>query len=142
MSLRGLCLLGPNAKRWTQQIAAAKIASQPELAKEIIKADAINAITPLQSIAVTMQERAERHVYRMAGVTDRVLPHLESMQSNSVLDRVHDIEKYDRLARRNYGLSDNQGESSSLNLNILAGRGRTLIGIDQQPSQTLAQDQP
>jgi hypothetical protein len=78
----------------------------------------------------------------MAGVTDKVLPHLESMQPNSILDRVHDIENYDRLARRNYGLSDKEGDSGSLNLNILAGRGRTLIAIEQQPSQTPAQDQP
>ena len=55
-----------------------------------------------------MQQRAERRVYRMAGVTDKVLPHLESMQPNAILDPVNDIEKYDRLARRNYGLSDNQ----------------------------------
>src|SRR5437868_815984 len=36
-------------------------------------------------------------------------------------------------ARRNYGLSENQGESSSLNLNVLSGRGRTLIAIESQP---------
>jgi hypothetical protein len=42
----------------------------------------------------------------MAAVTEKVLPHLESMQPDSILDRVNDIEKYDRLARRNYGLSD------------------------------------
>ena len=75
----------------------------------------------------------------MAGVTDNVLPHLESMQPDSILDRVNDIEKLDRLARRNYGLSDNQERPSSLNLDILCGRGRTLIAIDQQPSQAAEQ---
>jgi hypothetical protein len=44
----------------------------------------------------------------MAGVTEKVLPHLESMQPTSILNRFNDIEKYDRLARRN-GLSDNEG---------------------------------
>jgi hypothetical protein len=44
----------------------------------------------------------------MAGVTEKVLPHLESMQPDSILDRVHDIEKLDRVARRNYGLSESQ----------------------------------
>jgi|SRR5215468_4117008 len=63
-----------------------------------------------------------------------VLPHLESMQPDSILDRVGDIEKYDRLARRKCGLSDDQGRSSSLGLNVLAGRGRTLIVIEQQPN--------
>ena len=38
------------------------------------------------------------------------------------------LEKFDRLARRNYGLSNNQGESGSLRLSVL-GRGRTLIAI-------------
>jgi len=113
------------AKRegWTQQIAAAKQAIAPMQS---------NAITPLQSVAITMQQRAERHIYRMAGVTEKVLPRLESMNAESILDRVHDIENYDRLARRNYGLSDNQDGSGSLNLNVLAGRGRTLIAIESQ----------
>jgi hypothetical protein len=100
-----------------------------------------NAITPLQSVVITMQQRAEHHVDRMAGVTEKVLPHLESMQPDSILNRVHDIEKYDRMARRNYGLLDNEGRSSSLSLNVLAGGGRTRIAIDQQPNQTPAQDQ-
>jgi hypothetical protein len=56
--------------------------------------------------------RAERHVYRMAGVTDKVLPRLESMQPSSILDRVHDIEKYDRMARRSYGLSAKAGQTA------------------------------
>ena len=64
------------------------------------------------------------------------------MQPDSILDRVHDIEKYDRLARRNYGLSDNQIESGILNLNVLVGRRRTLIAMEQQPNQAPAQDQP
>ena len=77
----------------------------------------------------------------MAGVTEKVLPHLEGMPASSVLDRVNDIEKYDRMARRNYGLSENQGESGSLNLNVLAGRRRTLIAIEQPPNETPAQEQ-
>ena len=89
-----------------------------------------------------MQQRGERHVYRMAGVTEKVLPHLESMQPDSILDRVHDIEKYDRLARRNYGLSDKADGSGSLSLNVLSGRGgRTRIAIEQEPNRTPAQDQ-
>lgn len=33
-----------------------------------------NAITPMQSVATTMQQRAERHVERIAGVTESVCP--------------------------------------------------------------------
>jgi hypothetical protein len=60
------------------------------------------------------------------------------MPPDFILDRVHDIEKCDRLARRNYGISDNQG---ILNVNVLAGRGRTLIAIEQPPNETPAQEQ-
>ena len=89
-----------------------------------------------------MQQRAEHHVFRMAGVTEKVLPHLESMQPDCILDRVHDIEKYDRLARRNYGVSDNERRSSSLDVNVLAGRGRMVVAIETQPNQTPEQGQP
>ena len=121
------------AHGWTKQIQTVK--------EQVVPLQSI-AITPTQSAAVTMQERAERNVYRMAGVTDKVLPHLKSMQPDSILDRVNDIEKYDRLARRNYGVSDNQTESGILNLNVLAGRSGALIAIDQQPGQTPSQEKP
>jgi hypothetical protein len=63
------------------------------------------------------------------------------MQGSSVLDRVDGIEKYDRLARRNYGLSDNQEKPCSLSLDVLCGRGRVVIAIDQSRNQTPPQDQ-
>ena len=53
----GTALARAKRKGWTQQIAAAKIARQPQLAKEIVRAGAINAITPMQSIAAVIQER-------------------------------------------------------------------------------------
>jgi uncharacterized protein YjcR len=77
----GTVLARAKREGWTQQIAAAKIARQPQLAKEIVKAGAINAITPLQSIAAVMQERGERYRERVAGVSERVVGHVESMGS-------------------------------------------------------------
>jgi len=53
----GTALARAKREGWTQQIAAAKIARQPKLAKEIVRAGAINAITPMQSIAAVIQER-------------------------------------------------------------------------------------
>jgi len=131
----GTVLARAKREGWTQQIAAAK---------QAIASAQSNAITssPLQSIAAVMQERGQRHRERIAGVTEKVLPHLESMQPDSILDRVSNIEKYDRLARRNSGLSDNKGGSGMLNLNVLAGRGRAIIAIDQPPNRMPAQDQP
>jgi len=77
----GTVLARAKREGWTQQIAAAK---------QAIASAQSNAITssPLQSIAAVMQERGQRHRERIAGVTEKVLPHLESMQPDSILDRV------------------------------------------------------
>lgn len=115
----GTVLARANREGWTQQIATAKVAARPELARELAQPDAINAITPMQSVAVSMQQRAERHVARMASVTEGVLPHLESMQPSAILEGIHEIEKYDRLARRNYGLSDSDGAGGVLSVRVL-----------------------
>lgn len=77
------------------------------------------AITPMQSVAATMQQRAERHVERIAGVTESVLPHLESMQPSAILEGIHEIEKYDRMARRNFGLGDFDGAGGALSVRVL-----------------------
>ncbi len=40
----------------------------------------------------------------MAGVTEKVLPHLESMEPAEILDSARNLERFDYVARRNYGL--------------------------------------
>jgi len=45
-------------------------------------------------------ERAQHHVARMADVTDKVLPHLEAMPAEEILDRADQVDWYDRVARR------------------------------------------
>jgi hypothetical protein len=133
----GTVLARAKREGWTQQIAAAKLIERPELAKEIAKPDAIAAITPMQSAAVSMRERAQRHVDRIAGVTEKVLPHLEAMQPDSILHRVDEVEKLDRIARRNYGLDSNQEHPGILNVRILAmGKAAFQIASPQsQPQQ-------
>jgi hypothetical protein len=99
-------------ERWTQHIEAAKQAVSGEQAVAA-------SPTVLQSVATTMQQRAERHVGRIAGVTESVLPHLESMQPAAILDSIHEIEKYDRMARRNFGLGDSDGAGGALSVRVL-----------------------
>lgn len=117
------------AKRegWTQQIARAKLIQRPELARELAKPDAINAITPLQSVAITMQQRGERYTERMAGVSERVLPHLETLPPSEPLDKARNVEQYDRWSRRNYGLDSMPPSGGSLNLNILCNHSAVQI---------------
>ena len=117
-----------HAKRngWTQQI---------ELAKQDAKSMQSDAITPMQSVAVCMQERAHRHVARMADVTDKVLPHLRAMPPDQILDRADQLDRYDRVARRNYGLDNPARGTGALNLNVLTG-GRALVQINQKKGIT------
>ena len=102
----GTVLARAKREGWTQQIAAAKIASQPQLAKEIVKADAINAITPMQSIAAVMQARGERYRERMAGVSEKVAGHLETMGPDDILNRASQLERFDTVARWTFGLNE------------------------------------
>ena len=72
--------------------------------------------------ALTMQARAERHVARMAGITDKVLPHLETMEPGEILDSARNLERFDFVARRNYGLENQPPPGGVLNLAILTNR--------------------
>jgi hypothetical protein len=123
MNLReGTVLARAKREGWTQQIAAAK---------QAIALTQSNAITPLQSIAAVMQEREERHRERMAGVSERVVDHLEMMHPNEILSRSSQVEKIDSVARRTFGLDTAVAGSGALNVAVLAG-GRAVVQIDQK----------
>jgi hypothetical protein len=86
--------------------------------------DGINAITPMQSTALTMRERAERHMERMAGVTDNVLPHLESVKPAEIFDSARNLERFDYVARRNYGLDEQSAVRGPINFHVLMASGQ------------------
>jgi hypothetical protein len=113
-------VLARGAKRegWTQQVAAAKLIQRPELARDLAKPDAINAIAPMQSAVLSIAERGKRYVEGMARVSEKVLPHVEGMQPEAILDRSADIERFDKVARRNLGLNETPVEAPQLTLTI------------------------
>jgi hypothetical protein len=77
----------------------------------------------MQSAAISLRQRGERHVERMAGVSERVAGHVEEMQPRAILESIHEVEKFDRMARRTYGLSDGQPTGrGTFALNILSGQ--------------------
>jgi hypothetical protein len=125
----GTVLARAKRERWTQQIAAAKIARQPQLAKEIVRADAINAISPLQSIAAVMEERGQRYRERLAGVSERVIGHVETMEADEILARSSQVEKIDTIARRTFGLDNAEKGTGALNLAVLSG-GRAIVQVN------------
>ena len=73
----GTVLARASRERWTPRIEAAKSMAKP-LESAIVPA--------CDAAALTMRERAERHVARLEYVTEKVLPDLGSMQPAELLD--------------------------------------------------------
>src|SRR5207248_9196061 len=59
-------------------------------------------ITPFEAASASMQQRGERHLGRMAGVSERAVDHVETMDGHQILARVDQIEKLDKVARRTF----------------------------------------
>src|SRR5580765_1081893 len=121
----GTILARASREHWTRHIESAKsLAKPPE-----------SAIVPAcDAAAITMQERAGQHVERMAGITDKVLPHLESMEPGEILNSARNLERLDYVARRNYGLNDQPPTNGGINIALLTGQV-AIQYIGQQDSQ-------
>ena len=98
------------AKRegWSQQIQSAKA---------LVKREDTLAVTPVEAVAVTLAERGQRHLKRMAGVSERGVDHIETMDGHEILNSVDRSEKLDKVARRTFGLKDDNS-SSHFTLNV------------------------
>jgi hypothetical protein len=106
----GTVLARAQREGWTREIQNAKA-----LAK---RGDAVPAVTATEAVAITMQQRGERHLERMAGVSERGVHHIETMDGPEILNSVDQIEKLDKVARRTFGL-DNNPLPSGFTLNVL-----------------------
>ena len=122
----GTVLARAKREGWTQQIAAAK---------QAIALPQSNAITPLQSIAAVMQERGERYRERVAGVSERVVGHVESMDPDEILTRSAQFEKIDTIARRTFGLNEAPSSQGSLTLSVLTNHA--VVQVNAQGAQDL-----
>jgi hypothetical protein len=112
----GTVLARAKREGWTREIQNAKVLAKREGASP--------AVTPVQAVAASMQQRGERHVGRMAGVSERGVDHVEKMAGNEILTSIDEIEKLDKVARRTFGLSDGDSDGSNLMVNI------AILGID------------
>src|SRR6266480_7150040 len=106
----GTILARASREQWTRQIQNAKALVKRE--------DASPAVTPVQSVALSMQQPGERHVGRMAGVSERGVDHVEKMAGSEILTSIDEIEKLDRVARRTFGLSDSDSHGNNLLVNV------------------------
>lgn len=53
------------------------------------------------------------------------------MQPDALLDRIHEVAKYDEMARRTFGLGDSSGMPGSLSVNILTSQ-QAFVQISEQ----------
>ena len=67
----------------------------------------------MQSIAAVMQERGERYREHIAGVSERVVSHVDSLEPGTILDQI------DTIARRTFGLNDAASGQGALTLSVL-----------------------
>jgi len=73
-----------------------------------------------------MQQRVERHVERMAGISERGLDHIETMDGSGILRSIDEIEKLDKVARRTLRLDDTQA-TGQITLNVLNVKGGMML---------------
>src|SRR5213076_1757827 len=106
----GTVLARANREGWSQQRENAKALAKRD--------DAAKAITPFEAASATMQQRGERHLGRMANIVEKTIPHVEAMEPGAILDRVDDVEKLDKVARRTFGISDDDVHGSNVLVNI------------------------
>ena len=106
----GTVLARAKREDWTREI---------ESAKALAKRDETPlAVSPVEAVALSMQQRGERHVGRMAGVSGRGVDHVEKMAGSEILTSIDEIEKLDRVARRTFGLSDSDSHGNNLLVNV------------------------
>src|SRR5438105_9190495 len=106
----GTVLARAKREGWTREIQNAKALAKRE--------DASPAVTPVQAVVASMQQRGERHLERMAGVSERGVDHIETMDGPEILNCVDEIEKLDKVARRTFGISDAKEDQTQWAVNI------------------------
>ena len=65
---------------------------------------------------MSMQQRGERHVERLASVSERAVDHIVTMNGPEILNSVDQIEKLDKVARQTCGLNDILATGFTLNV--------------------------
>jgi hypothetical protein len=94
----GTVLSRAKRKGWTRQIQSAMALAKRD--------ERPLAVTPVEAVAATLAERGQRHLKRMAGVSERGVDHIETMDGSEILDSVDRIEKLDKVARRTFALDE------------------------------------
>lgn len=119
----GTVLARAKREGWTQQIQSAKALTKRE--------DAL-AVTPVEAVAATLAERGQRHLKRMAGVSERGVDHIETMDGPAILNAVDEIDTLDKVARRTFCLSDSDSHNNVVVNVALLGIDPASVRVDQR----------
>ena len=74
----GTVLARAKRESWSREIQNAQVLVKRE--------DAVPAVTATEAIAIAVQQRRERHLERMAGVSERGIDHLETMEGHEIFN--------------------------------------------------------
>ena len=113
----GTVLARAKREGWTQEIQSARAL--------IKRQHSTPTVRPVEAVAMSIRQRGERHIERMAGVSERGVDHIETMDGPEILNTVDRIEKLDKVARRTFGLSDSDSHGNTV-VNI------ALLGVDPE----------
>src|SRR5262249_52360239 len=120
----GTVLAHVSRKKLSQQIQTAKATARP--------APSQKEITALESVEKSIQERGQKHVERMATVSEKVMGHIESLPPGEVFGDSRNLDYYDRVARRTFNLDNQLPQTSPINFQILCNGGGVIGQTNEQ----------
>jgi hypothetical protein len=106
----GTVLARAKREGWTRQIESSKALAKRD--------DGPFGVTAVEAVAMSMQQRGERHLGRMANIVEKTVPHVEAMEPSTILNRIDDVETLDKVARRTFGISDAKEDQTRWAVNI------------------------
>ncbi len=104
----GTILSRARREQWKGHIQAAK-------ALTVLPPERTPDKTTLQAVVASKQPTGERHVERMSATVERIMESIERLDGKDLLVLSTLLEKYDRLARRSFGL-DTDNPTQTINV--------------------------
>ncbi len=109
----GTALARAKRENWSSDRGKAREAASRDFAKADVS----------KAIALDREERRRRHLSRMEEITERIGTHVEDLPSDVALNRIGQLDRFDRLTRRTLGLEDGSSPAPLINVNLLSEIG-------------------
>ena len=121
----GTVLARSKREGWTQQIATAKLLQRPAMAREIARADAIEAITPTQSAAISVRDALaeDSRVSRLAmsrGLR-RAAETVSALPGGEIIGSAQNVRAMAASLATIHGWASEQGTRNSMLIQLING---------------------